>query len=295
MTDVLPTGAVHPVAELFPMLPDDELAELAEDIRINGLQQPIVLDEDGTLIDGRNRWAACQMVSVEPRFVTLNGADPVAYILSANVHRRHISAGQRAMIAVVALGIDSEDFLRSKNAKEIAARMAAASQARISQARTVGIYAPELADQVRAGTLSLNEAYEEAKDLKAQRESREKAAAESAKTLAMLREVAPDLAELVDTEQMPLREALAAWRERDREDHERRERATRTFATDLADLWSLLMDNPEGMTDDWLPEANPLARTPHLDFLWTAEGVRRMSRLLDRLAIALDERGGSFA
>jgi ParB-like chromosome segregation protein Spo0J len=55
---VIPTGAVHPVANLFPMLPDDELQELADDIRANGLQHPIVLDKDGVLIDGRNRWAA---------------------------------------------------------------------------------------------------------------------------------------------------------------------------------------------------------------------------------------------
>ncbi len=48
--------AVHPVAALFPMLSDDELDELAADIKANGLRFPIVHDKEGkTLIDGHNR------------------------------------------------------------------------------------------------------------------------------------------------------------------------------------------------------------------------------------------------
>jgi ParB-like chromosome segregation protein Spo0J len=64
------------------MMPDDELRELAEDIRTNGLQQPIVVDADGQLIDGRNRLVACKLVKVEQRFEKLNGQDPIAYIVS---------------------------------------------------------------------------------------------------------------------------------------------------------------------------------------------------------------------
>lgn len=89
---------VHPVADLFPMLPEDELGDLAEDIKTNGLQHPIVV-KDKVLIDGRNRLAACEMAGVEPHFEELNGSDPVAYILSANLARRHMTKGQRAMAA----------------------------------------------------------------------------------------------------------------------------------------------------------------------------------------------------
>lgn len=89
---------VHPVADLFPMLPDDELADLAADIKANGLQSPIVV-KDKVLIDGRNRLAACEMAGVEPEYVEMNGSDPVAFILSANLARRHMSKGQRAMAA----------------------------------------------------------------------------------------------------------------------------------------------------------------------------------------------------
>ena len=48
------------------------------------------------LIDGRNRLAACRMAGVEPLYASLNGHDPVAYILSANVARRNLTKGQRA-------------------------------------------------------------------------------------------------------------------------------------------------------------------------------------------------------
>ena len=48
---------VHPYADKFPMLPEPELAELAESIRANGLRNPIVLTPDGLILDGRNRAA----------------------------------------------------------------------------------------------------------------------------------------------------------------------------------------------------------------------------------------------
>src|SRR5689334_13817340 len=88
---------IHPLADLFPMLPDDELAELAEDIKENGLRQPIILDHDGKVVDGRNRLKACAIAGVEPQFQRLNGEDVRAFIASTNVNRRHLTAGQRAI------------------------------------------------------------------------------------------------------------------------------------------------------------------------------------------------------
>jgi ParB-like chromosome segregation protein Spo0J len=62
-----------------------------------GLVHPIVVDADGVLIDGRNRFKACEMAGVEPTFARLNGEDAAAYILSANVERRSLTAGQKAI------------------------------------------------------------------------------------------------------------------------------------------------------------------------------------------------------
>jgi ParB-like chromosome segregation protein Spo0J len=73
---------VHPLAALFPIMTDDELQDLADDIRENGLLHPIVLDADGVLIDGRNRLRACEIAGVDPKFSKLNGHDAAAYIVS---------------------------------------------------------------------------------------------------------------------------------------------------------------------------------------------------------------------
>ena len=38
-------GEIHPLADLYPLLPADELAALAEDIKANGQEAPILLDD----------------------------------------------------------------------------------------------------------------------------------------------------------------------------------------------------------------------------------------------------------
>src|SRR5262245_12525413 len=89
------TLQVHSAA-ILPMLPDDEFDELAADIKATGLHLRIVL-QGGQLIDGRKRREACRRAGIEPRVVDLSVADPIAYIISTHVVRRHLSKGQRAM------------------------------------------------------------------------------------------------------------------------------------------------------------------------------------------------------
>lgn len=92
---------VHPAAELFPMLDDGALAELAEDIRTNGLRHPIVVDADNVLLDGRNRLKACGMVSVKPQYEVWDGdGSVVGYIISANLKRRQLTKHQQSCLAV---------------------------------------------------------------------------------------------------------------------------------------------------------------------------------------------------
>lgn len=86
----------HPVADLFPLLPADELAALAEDIKANGQREPIWL-HDGKIVDGRNRYAACRQAGVEPQFREWDGnGSLVGFVVSLNLHRRHLSATRHA-------------------------------------------------------------------------------------------------------------------------------------------------------------------------------------------------------
>src|SRR5690606_33589017 len=52
--------SVHPAATIFPMMDDERLRELAEDIKQNGQREPIVYWKD-QLLDGRNRLKACEL------------------------------------------------------------------------------------------------------------------------------------------------------------------------------------------------------------------------------------------
>jgi hypothetical protein len=108
---------IHPAAEMFPLMIPGELRTFAEDIKANGLMSPIVLWTDGKspaqLLDGRNRLDAIEMVigpviigapsiTAGKDFLACNkvivldkSVDPVAYVISANIHRRHLSAEQK--------------------------------------------------------------------------------------------------------------------------------------------------------------------------------------------------------
>lgn len=96
---------VHPFAALLPTLPDDELQKLAEDIKNNGQRFSIVRWE-GQIIDGRNRLKACEIIGVEPMFRDIGkdtletDLDVAKSIISSNLIRRHLSASERAVLAV---------------------------------------------------------------------------------------------------------------------------------------------------------------------------------------------------
>ncbi|MBL4884962.1 MAG: hypothetical protein JKY95_10565 [Planctomycetaceae bacterium] len=89
----------HDSAGLFPMMDAEQYSGLKEDIELNGCKEDIVLWR-GKIIDGRNRLKACQEIGIEAPFTELaDDADPWEYVISANMHRRHLSASQRAMVA----------------------------------------------------------------------------------------------------------------------------------------------------------------------------------------------------
>jgi ParB-like chromosome segregation protein Spo0J len=93
---------VHPTAEIFALLPDDELTELANDIAERGLTHRVWLWDDperGTvLLDGRNRIRACQEagVEVETRLFVGDEVEAAEFAFSENMRRRHLTTGQKA-------------------------------------------------------------------------------------------------------------------------------------------------------------------------------------------------------
>ena len=115
----------------------DELRQLADDIRKNGLRTPIVvLDKMGEqwVLDGRNRLRACQMAEVEPKHTTWLGSDPVAYVTSANLRRRQLRDSQLAMLAVAIEKLYANDATHPEKAGNGADRSAGAGQKEDPQA-----------------------------------------------------------------------------------------------------------------------------------------------------------------
>jgi ParB-like chromosome segregation protein Spo0J len=116
---------IHPAAELFPLMSEPELRELGENIKANGLLEPISI-EGKKLLDGRNRLDAIELVGMKLKFtygrrgpqsfiigmdsddftpplypvLTLNDTtddyiDPYVYVISKNIHRRHLTPEQK--------------------------------------------------------------------------------------------------------------------------------------------------------------------------------------------------------
>jgi ParB-like chromosome segregation protein Spo0J len=253
---------VHPIAELFPMMPEGELEQLAEDIKQNGLIHSLVRDSEGQLISGRNRLAACKLAGVHPRFVDLRpGENVVAYIVSENLARRNLTKGQQAM-ALAMIYPDAEKGGRGK--KSAAGNLSVSvsfSRTRLSEARAVLSHSREMAQQVLAGTLTLDDALVTVKQKNQEAEVCEA-------QMARLRQDAPDLLDKVDDGSLTIAAAIATLDKRIDEQVEQervRLERQRSATVRLQQLMTLL-DPLSKSPGEW---ANEMLREVNLEF-WTA-------------------------
>jgi hypothetical protein len=92
----------HPLADAFPLLVGEDYEAFKADIKDNGLRDRDIWLHKGLLLDGRNRLRACidicKSADVKPRFREWEG-DPMAFVVSANIHRRQLNPSQRAIVA----------------------------------------------------------------------------------------------------------------------------------------------------------------------------------------------------
>jgi hypothetical protein len=117
---------VHPAADIFPMLPEDELAKLQKDIERHGIRIPIALydelDDGGRvnttwLIDGRNRLEAAERAGIDLGLVPVvrvSCSDPVSWIIGLNLRRRHLTKAQQADVVIAAHKAARQEALKLK-------------------------------------------------------------------------------------------------------------------------------------------------------------------------------------
>jgi len=149
----------HPLADIFPLVEGAEFDELVADIREHGLHEPIVVFED-KILDGRNRYRACEAAGLEPTFTVYTGDDPVAYVISLNLRRRHLSESQRAMVAAKLATLKLGDNQHSEGLPiGRSSELLTVGERSVARAREVQEYgAPELIHAVEQGAVSVSAA-----------------------------------------------------------------------------------------------------------------------------------------
>jgi ParB-like chromosome segregation protein Spo0J len=153
----------HEFAELFPMLADVELQSLANDIAANGLQTPITT-LDGKILDGRNRYRACEIAGVDPTLEEYLGADPLGFVISHNLHRRHLTESQRGMVAAklatMRAGRPNETAPIDAVSKQEACSALKVGVSTLDRSRKIQrLGSPELNAAVESGEITVGAAY----------------------------------------------------------------------------------------------------------------------------------------
>src|SRR6266568_7005444 len=168
----------HPLAALMPEMDGQDYARLRADIKANGQHEPIVIYERKVL-DGYHRLRACRQEGIEPKVRSWTDADgsPLAYVISANVSRRHLTKSQRAVIALslmpelhrqakerqrehgdTAPGHPASDADASRTASGEAAQLTGVSSSLIEQAEQLQRLAPDRLPSVLNGDIPIGQA-----------------------------------------------------------------------------------------------------------------------------------------
>lgn len=170
---------IHDIANVIPAMQPDEYHALKIDIAANGQIEPIWTYR-GAIIDGRHRWKACEELGIQPKTREWDGAGSlVSFVLGLNLHRRHLTASQRAVVALETLPhLEAEAKERQAaalkqnatvsqkidtreepgRAAEQAAKLANTNRQYVSDAKHLQQNAPELIDKVRDGSLTIPDA-----------------------------------------------------------------------------------------------------------------------------------------
>ena len=182
----------HKFADIFPMIEGNELEVLKNDIKEQGLLNPIITYED-KILDGRNRYKACKEIGFKPNFQEYKGTTPLEFVVSLNLKRRHLTQSQAGVIALSVMPMLEEEakkrqvthkegdtYLVAKlpqaKSRETASTMFNVSPRYVQEAKKLQTTNPKQLEEVRLGHKNFSEIKKEQRieKLKLQREELQK-------------------------------------------------------------------------------------------------------------------------
>jgi hypothetical protein len=159
----------HPYADLFPMMTYGEHCDLRQSMNDRGYDPLFpVITYQGMILDGRNRWKCADIVGVKAVTRAFEGTDEqaLAFVVSANLHRRHLSTSQRASIAAELANLlhgQKKADVQSCTSRADAADRMQVSKRSVDMAASVKRDAPELHEKVKQGEMTVSRAHAEVK------------------------------------------------------------------------------------------------------------------------------------
>jgi len=159
----------HELADIFPLMEGEEYEQLKEDIRKNGLLEPIYLYQK-KILDGRNRYRACKELGIAAKYVVYEGNDPLSFVVSKNIKRRHLNESQRAVIAarIANMKRGNPKFTNRPiglfKTQTEASKILNVSERTIKRVKQVEREAPELLPEIEKGNLTVHKAIKNIKN-----------------------------------------------------------------------------------------------------------------------------------
>lgn len=158
----------HELANVFPLVDEDQIQQMANDIKKVGLIEPLTL-LDGKILDGRNRYNACKLAGrkLHPEDVVqfeeeYENEDPIMYVISRNIHRRHLTVGQRSALGAELFKRMAKDGTTAKQRAKKAGEVTGVAASSVEQAAHIEKAAPELHKELKAGKKTLHKVAKEA-------------------------------------------------------------------------------------------------------------------------------------
>jgi len=180
----------HPHQELIPPMSLEDYQNFLEDIRRNGILQPIDITYNNVILDGHHRVKAAMELGIkeiEVRIPELLYVDEDEYLISVAMNRRHLTEGQKAVLAneyrkilstkrqseagkkavtireIKRGNIDEETVSTSMNEEQERSRKIASERWKVSEwnvriAQEIEKTAPKVYERLGSGDLQIHEA-----------------------------------------------------------------------------------------------------------------------------------------